>query len=360
VELRRVRIPFKQAFQHALCTRREADALIVLVRSQAGVVGVGEIVPRAYLTGETVEGVLAEAGPRRARRCLGRTFASPDEVVAWLRAELDEAGRDLATCGGFELAILDLAGKELGLRLGDLLGGPGGAELPQGVVIGLEVKTADLKRHCAMLRMSGVRHLKVKVGAPDDVERLEIISQAMRASLPLRLDANGAWPRAEAIERLLPMRRFDVESVEQPVPADDVEGMRRVRVETGLKVMADEALCTVADGRRLIAAQAADVFNIRIGKCGGLLGSLRLVELARSAGLGVHLGALVGETAILSRAAGLFGRSVRGFACLEGKGQNRFLLEGDVGVEVEGASGLGVEVTDERIRRYEHSRLELA
>jgi muconate cycloisomerase len=356
VDLRFVRIPFKRPFGHALKQRTEAETIIVVARSVAGTIGLGEIVPRPYLTGETVDGVLAQAAPARARRCRGQRFSSRDQLVGWLREELDAAGRELATLGGFELALLDLAGKELGFPAGDVLGGAAGAELPPGVVIGFEVATPALQKHCALLRLSGKTHVKVKVGRPDDLERLAVIAATLGAQLPLRLDANGAWPVDAAIDRLNVMReRFNIQSVEQPIADGDLAGLGRVRRETGVKVMADESLCTLEDGRRLIDAGAADIFNIRIGKCGGLLGSLRLVELARSAGLGLHLGALVGETSILGRAAEIFGRHVAGFSCLEGKGQSRFLLEGDVAVEVPGAPGLGIELSDDGLRRYEHA-----
>jgi L-alanine-DL-glutamate epimerase-like enolase superfamily enzyme len=361
VELHLLRIPFKQAFGHAITQRTAAETVIVLVRSAAGTVGVGEIVPRSYLTGETIDSVLGQSGPARARRCQGRSLSSKDEVVTWLRAELADAGRELATLGGFELAVLDLAGQELGFPAGDAIGGARGPALPPGVVIGFDVKTPDLKKHCMMLRMTGRRHVKVKVGRPDDLERLDIIARGLGADTPLRLDANAAWSADEAVARLGEMRgRFAIESVEQPVAAADLAGMRRVRRETGIKVMADEALCTLADGHRLIDAEAVDVFNVRVGKCGGLLGSLRLCELAKSAGLGLHLGALVGETAVLSRAAEIFGRAVPGFACLEGKGQNRFLLQGDIADLVEGednaaAPGLGITLRPDWLARYEDS-----
>jgi L-alanine-DL-glutamate epimerase-like enolase superfamily enzyme len=360
VELRSVRIPFRRAFAHAGQARSAAEAVVVLVRSQSGVVGAGEIVPRPYLTGETSERVLDRTGPERARRCLGQTFSSKGAVVAWLGDELDRAGRDLATCGGFELAILDLAARELGFSLAEVLGGTLGAELPAGVVIGFEVKTPDLKRHCTLLRLAHRRHLKVKVGREDDLDRLAIVARTMGPELPLRLDANAAWTADQAIACLQAMRAFNIQSVEQPVAADDLPGMHRVQRETGLPVMADESLCTLEDGRRLIAADAAGIFNIRIGKCGGLLGALRLVELARAAGLGLHLGALVGETALLGRAGELFGRCVAGFSCLEGKGQNRFLLEGDVARPAEGGAGLGLQVEEDWLRQYQESHQEFA
>jgi len=202
IELRFVRIPFKRPFGHALKQRTLAETIIVVARSAAGTVGLGEIVPRPYLTGETVEDVRARTAPARARRCRGLSFSSQGEVVGWLREELDGAGRDLATLGGFELALLDLSGKELGFSAGDVLGGAPGPALPPGVVIGFEVETPALKKHCALLRMSGKTHVKVKVGRPDDVERLTIIAATLGPQLPLRLDANGAWPVDVAIERL--------------------------------------------------------------------------------------------------------------------------------------------------------------
>jgi L-alanine-DL-glutamate epimerase-like enolase superfamily enzyme len=365
IDLRFVRIPFKRPFGHALKRRTEAETILVVARSAAGTIGLGEIVPRPYLTGETIEGVLASTGPARAARCRGRSFSTRGELTGWLREELEGAGRDLATLGGFELALLDLAGKELGFHAGEVLGGGApGPELPAGVVIGFEVETPALRKHGVLLRMTGKTHVKVKVGRADDLERLEILSGALGAALPLRLDANGAWPVDVAIERLTQMRaRFNVESIEQPIADGDPAGLRRIRRETGVKVMADESLCTLDDGRRLIDAEAVDIFNIRVGKCGGLLGALRLVELARAAGLGLHLGALVGETAVLSRAAEIFGRRVAGFACLEGKGQNRFLLAGDIAVELRGGDvdggdsvpGLGVELQEDQLRKYEQT-----
>lgn len=201
VSLRFVRIPFKHAFSHALKQRTEAETVLVTVRSTNGTTGIGEIVPRPYLTGETLESVLESIAPARARRCLGKVLSSEAEVVSFLRQELDGAGRELATLGGFELAVLDLAGKELGFQAASVLGPTVSPELPAGVVIGFEVKTPELKKHCALLRLSGKRHVKVKVGQPDDVERLEIVSAAL-GGIALRLDANGAWTSHEAIERL--------------------------------------------------------------------------------------------------------------------------------------------------------------
>jgi muconate cycloisomerase len=354
IELRFVRIPFRRPFQHAGKNRTEAETVIVMLRSEGGATGLGEIVPRPYLTGETIEAVLDDAGPRRAARLRGARFASREEVLAFLRRELEEEGRDLATLGGFEIALLDVTSQELGFSLPDVLGGARGKDLPPGAVIGFDVASPELKKHCAWLRLSGKKHIKIKIGRPDDLDRLRLFSEVFGKDARLALDANGAWAVPEAIARLLAIReRFVVDWVEQPVARNDLAGMRCVREQTGLRVMADESLCSLDDGRRLIEARAADIFSIRLGKCGGFLGSLRLVELARRSGIGLHLGSLVGETAILSRAAEIFGQRVSGFACLEGKGQNSFLLQGDIAVDAPDAGGLRLELRRDWLDRFE-------
>jgi L-alanine-DL-glutamate epimerase-like enolase superfamily enzyme len=329
----RIRIPFKMAFAHTLQHRRATEAVILIVKSDTGHIGVGEVLPRPYLTGETIESVSQLAIPTLVQRWLGRRLANREDVVEALREELQCSGRALATFAGWELAMLDLAGKVFSFAAGDVLGLETKPDLPPGVVIDFAVPTHRLERHCMLLRLAGRSHVKVKVGLHDDLHRLSLIQGVFGADHPLRLDANAAWTADYAIPVLRQMRRFNVLSVEQPVPARDLHGMRRVREESGMAVVADESLCSLEDAQSLTAAHAADVFNIRIGKCGGFLGSLRLVQFANEAGLRYQLGTLVGETGILSRAAEIFGRRVPGFDFLEGKHQNKTLLLEDI-VEV--------------------------
>ena len=326
----RIQIPFQAAFAHALHCRRATEAIVLLIESDAGHVGVGEILPRPYLTGETIESVLANDLPALASRWLGRQFEGRDEVVEALRQEVQLGEGALATFAGWELAVLDLAGKAFAFAAGDVLGPIIGPESPPGVVIDFGVTTPSLHKHCMLLRLAGRRHIKIKVGLPDDLRRLAVVQDVLGIDQPLRLDANAAWTADEAVGMLRQMRRFNVQSVEQPVPASDPAGMRRVREKTGVAVVADESLCSLEDARFLLAAQAADIFNIRIAKCGGLLACLELVKLAREAGRRCQLGTLVGETGILSQAAEIFSRRVEGFEFLEGKHQNKRLLIQDV------------------------------
>lgn len=366
IDLVEVHLPFRRAFGHAKAERSVSEAIVVVARS-GDHTGFGEILPRSYVTGETIEQVFHDHAPRLARRALEVELDGPETLRRWLAGELDRAERALATFGGLELALWDLSGRALGFPAGAALGALGAEALPTGVVIGFEIATESLEKHCAMLRWAGRRAVKVKVGRPDDEERLARIGRVL-ADLPLRLDANGAWTAAEAVDRL---RRFaalepapKIASIEQPVPAGDIAGLAQVRAESGVKVMADESLVTFLDGERLIAERAADIFSLRLGKNGGFLGTRRLAELARSHGLDVHLGTMVGESGILSRAAEIFSRWLPGADCLEGRGQNGSLLAEDLLLNpaeaqenVLDAPGLGVVPSADRIRAHTRRRV---
>ncbi len=354
-ELFHVRIPFKGSFEHASHARHASDALLVCLHAD-GLEGWGEIQPRAYVTGETIDSVKASGAAEVFRAFEGARVDSVEAARAFVDAAVEDHEPRLATFGGFEIALLDLVGRATNTSAGACLGPPIVESLPAGVIIGFEVATDALAKHCALLRFKKRRHIKVKVGLEDDVERVRIVAEKLK--VPIRLDANEAWTVDETIEKLDAMAGADIASIEQPIPAADLEGLARIRA-AGHRVMVDEALIHLADAERIAAMGAADVFNVRLGKLGGLVRSQRVVEVARANGIEVHLGTMVGETGILTRATEVFATRVSGFDCLDGKGQNQHLLSQDVLASASAPfalppdePGLGVSVAREKIREY--------
>jgi L-Ala-D/L-Glu epimerase len=337
-----LRIPFRSTFSHALCRdRNETDTIILLITDDSGLFGIGEILPRKYLTGETLHSVLEKGIPTLARRWLGRRFDSQEDVIVGLKKELLHVGRRLSAFAGLESAVLDLAGKNFGFEIGNILGPNHNRELSDGTVIDFSVPTQKIEQHCILLRLAGYRHVKVKVGLPDDLRRIDIVRNTLGSKAVLRLDANGCWSETEAVANLRQIRSFNIRSVEQPIEALNHDGMRRVRELTGVAIVADESLCSLADAESLVAANAVDYFNIRLSKCGGFLAGLRLVRFAHEAGLRCDLGSLVGETGILSRASEIFGTHVEGFEFLEGKNQSKQLLVQDIVERVHATNDFG-------------------
>jgi L-alanine-DL-glutamate epimerase-like enolase superfamily enzyme len=219
-----------------------------------------------------------------------------------------------------------------------------------------------------MVRL-GVSQIKVKVGTADDVARLQAVQKAAGDKVELRADANGAWSADEAIEQLRRLTVFNLKAIEQPVRADDLVGMKRVRNESGIAVMADESLVTAQQAKSLIELGACDLFNIRISKCGGISGSLAIAKLAQEAGIKIQVGAQVGETGILSAAGRALAASVPHIAFAEGSFGTWLLSEDitfeDVAFGYGGRApllqtrGLSVTVKEEALARFAVETIEV-
>jgi muconate cycloisomerase len=215
----------------------------------------------------------------------------------------------------------------------------------------------------------GIKQIKVKVGTRDDVARLQAIRQAVGNAVALRADANGAWSADEAVAQLKRLEPFNLQVIEQPVAADDFAGLKRVREETGIAVMADESLVTIEQARKLIEQRCCDYFNIRLSKCGGITGSLGIAQLARVSRLKVQVGAQVGETGILSAAGRTFAAHLPELTFAEGSFGTWLLSEDvtfeDVSFGYAGIApllrtrGLSVTVKDETLERLAVEKVEL-
>jgi len=337
VRIHHIMIPLRSACRRPPAGRREGENLIVEVESSAGVVGLGECLPRPQLTGESVAGSREALSQFLLPELLGRTFREFAPLRAFLveRGEAAEAAGRLAAFGAAETAALDLFAKERGVPLMRLLAGgePAGARL---VYTGLLPAAGAWRaaRRALALRLAGFRQIKVKVGDGGGLERVRLVRRLMGRHIDLRVDANAAWNVDEAIERLAAMKAFGLSAAEQPVPAEDLDGLGRVGRETGLDIVADESLTGVESAKRLIERRACRVLNVRVAKCGGLLRSLRIIELAREASLDWQLGCLAGETGVLAAAG-------RHLACATGDMRH---LEGPCG-----PFRLGADIVRERV-----------
>jgi muconate cycloisomerase len=370
-----LRIPFVEAFLHSASERRWCDSVVLRVRDDAGVEGFGEGAPRPYVTGEAVEGMtqhLAEVfWPRIAERELP-PLASPDDLpeVAALIPEWSLPGvvAPNAARSALELAVLDCALRRAGQSMACLLPPRRAAVTYSGVITAGPLARA--LQHAGHMRIIGIRHVKVKVGFDDDVDRLTALRAALGPEVSMRLDANGAWTAPRALEVLEAVAPLDIAAVEQPLPRGSVAELAALRRASPVPVMADESLIIPADAEALIRHEAVDFFNIRVSKCGGLLPSLTIAARAAAAGIRVQVGSQVGETAILSAAGRHLAAALPEVAFVEGSFGTLLLAE-DVSVESirfghrgEGAlltgPGTGIRVVEERLRRHAAAVTDLA
>ncbi len=334
LELFHVAMPLKSKIKHASHARESSDNLVARVTLANGVAGYGEGVPRAYVTGETIASTFETLSKIDLARCFGapRDF---EEVVRGLEslviAETLEDPRGMrgnaARCA-LELAVLDAYGRHFGASIADAVRlvdveGVARNAAPTGVRYSGAITADDPRRErisAWKMRLYGFHQVKVKVGVEgqDDAARLAKFRRILGNKVDLRLDANEAWPARELQSYVEPLLRFRPSALEQPCPHEQLEEMAAVKSSLGVPIMLDESLCGLPDARRAVALRAADVFNIRISKCGGIVASLRLAAIARAAGIAIQLGCHPGESGMLSAAGRQFAGIVQNIAYLEG------------------------------------------
>ena len=154
-----------------------------------------------------------------------------------------------------------------------------------------------------------VPKLKLSATSDEDIERVKAVRAAVGDEPRLRIDANQGWSRREAIHALTHIARYNVELVEQPMAADDIEGLALVRRAQPIPVMADESVHLPVDVLRVINEGAVDYINIKIMKSGGFWKSQQIALLAETAGIGCQVGGMVetdlGLAAAVNLACGL-------------------------------------------------------
>ena len=292
-------IPLSSPFRIAIGEMTAANDLLVRVRTDQGVTGLGEACPFPPITGET------QAANAAAARAIRDMIVGQDPLAidALLRRIGPLVHSNPSAVAAFDMALHDILGKVAGLPLFRLLGGAK-ATFETDITVSLdthEKMTAEAAKYAAL----GDRTIKVKVGLdPDeDFARLAAIRDAVGPGVAIRIDANQGWSVPQAVHALRRMEPLAIELCEQPVLASDHAGLKAVRSRSPISVMADESLFGPADAVKLILAEACDTFNIKVMKAGGLLNSVRIAHVADAANMRCMVGCMIESNLALTAAA---------------------------------------------------------
>lgn len=284
-------IPLKRPFKTALRTVSCVEDL-VLELVVDGVSGYGSAAPTVAITGDSAERI-----SRSLERDAMQMFKDWDGVR--LEPDFMMSGRTFESSSArymVESALFDLAGVVSGRSVASLLGGVRQPVLSNDITISLN-SPEEMAADAADAISRGVSILKLKVGNDTamDLRRLDSICGVITDATVLRLDANQAWNVDEARFLLheFEKRKYPIDVIEQPVPAKDLDSLRRIRESSPYPVMADESLFNADDAATLIKLHAADILNIKLAKCGGFLDALDICRLAENAGLTCMLGCMM-------------------------------------------------------------------
>ena len=214
-----------------------------------------------------------------------------------------------AAKAAIDMALHDMAAKVLGVPLYRMLGLSPSQAPPTSFTIAIEAPEVMAQRAAAA---ADFPVLKLKVGTENDEEIIRRVRAATHARI--RVDANGAWSAKDAVRHIHAMQEYDIELIEQPVPASDVEGLRFVRDRVSIPVVADESCVTIHDVARV--ADAVDGINIKLAKCGGIRNAIAMIHAAREHHLLVMLGCMISSSLSITAAAHL--ASLTDFVDLDG------------------------------------------
>lgn len=309
VRCHRLTVPLRAPFVTALRRTTELETTVVEVIDTDGVRGFGEAPQVWRVTGESLAGAHAcLSGPLRDV-VLGR---DPGDLVDIARQVASAVVGNFGSKAAMDVALHDLAARRAGLSLPRFLG-TSRHEVETDVTVSagdLDQLTSDAGTRVG----EGFSVLKLKVGTDPttDVARIEAVRRVVGPTVRIRVDANQGWTEREAIRaiRTLEDAGVDLEFVEQPVAADDIEGLARVTASVDTAVMADESVFGARDLSTVIKQRAADLINVKLAKCGGLSPAVVLLETARAYGVGTIVGSMmegpigVGAAAALVAARG--------------------------------------------------------
>lgn len=292
VRLALLRAPLRTPFRTALRTVEAIEDVIVLIETDTGQTGYGEAPPTAVITGDTRESIVSAIRQHIAPLLLGGDVADVARLTGLVQSALE---RNTSAKAAVEIALYDLFGQLMGRPLYQVLGG-GTPSLRTDITISLDApESMAAEARIAVTR--GFDSLKVKLGGADgrDIERVRAVHDAIAGRASLRLDANQAWTPADAVSILQAVETLgiDVELVEQPVPARDIEGLKFVTDHVEAPVMADESVFGPREARQIVELGAADIINIKLMKAGGIGPALAIADIAARGGIHCMMGCML-------------------------------------------------------------------
>jgi L-alanine-DL-glutamate epimerase-like enolase superfamily enzyme len=303
LELKPLQIPFTVAFRHASAERSETSTLWADVVLDTGVAGSGESCPREYVTGESLGTALAFSS--RHERALRAHIVDLGSLRAWMASNTQDIDANPAAWCAIELAILDALAKDANQTVERLLSLP---ELQGTFVYTAVVGDAPPEAFTAaadQYRRFGFSDFKLKLSG--DLERDRVKMAIMRGldtkSVRVRVDANNLWSDVDEAIQFLRSLEYPFFAIEEPLEPNQYGQLARMADALGCRIILDESLLRVEQLAALPEPHARWVINVRVSKMGGLLRSLNVVDAARRLALGIIVGAQVGETSLLTRAA---------------------------------------------------------
>ncbi|KYC72589.1 dipeptide epimerase [Bacillus coagulans] len=353
IHLYAVQFPLKEPFVISYHAYHTMPAVILKMETDEGITGYGEGVPDEHVTGETWESVFYTLKNTLGPALIGQNPLEIEKIHDRMNQAIYVAPTSKAAV---DIACFDLTGKKWGMPVYQLIGGRYHEKFPLAYTLSIDSPDA-MAEQALKMKKQGYRFLKIKVGTSieEDVERIKAVRSRVGNDIAIRVDVNQGWKTSTiALKALKQLEEWQIDWVEQPVAADDIDGLAEVRAKTAIPVMIDEGLKGTREMRETIQKRAADKVNIKLMKCGGIYPAVKLAHQAELAGIECQIGSMV-ESSVGSAAGFHVAFSKKVITSVELTGPLKFSKDiGHLAYDVPFISlpekpGLGVEVNEETL-----------
>lgn len=277
-----LRLP-RKSFKIATGTREFAEVVIVKAEGD-GIIGLGSGTP-SEIYNDSIE---------RCIKALSSTVKTTIDLDSYFRGDIPTNLLSLSksASAALDIAIWDLKGNIEGKTLTEML---------SGTLRTIEIsRTIDICDSGTAIRDaeefvdSGYRIIKIKVGESlkEDILRVRAVRETVGDDIRLIADANSGYKYDEAVKFWGELSNLNIELFEQPIGPQEHQSLSRLRREYGLKICVDESVYDIQSLKAIISSDAADAINIKLMKCGGISQALRLIKVARDAGLDIMVGCM--------------------------------------------------------------------
>ncbi|RDI45475.1 muconate cycloisomerase [Falsibacillus pallidus] len=308
IETYRAAVPLTKPFKTALRTVHTAEAVVVKMECSGGVVGWGEAPPTVVITGDSLSSIEAAVNTVIKPFLLNKNLLNYETLFQGIHTIL--VGNSSAKAA-VDMAMYDCIAQYCKVPLYQFLGGAKDA-LETDFTVSVN-DPEEMGEDAAGYVENDFNILKVKVGKDDaavDIDRIVEIRNRVGKEVKIRLDANQGWTPKEAIRTIRKMEDMglDIELVEQPVKADDIEGLKQVTDQVETLIMADESVFSPKQAFEVLKTRSADLINIKLMKAGGIYRAQTINAMAEVCGVECMVGSMI-ETRLGITAAAHFAAS---------------------------------------------------
>lgn len=305
IEILELELNLKKKFKHSLYKRKKSSSIIVRIYSQDNF-GIGESIPREYVTGENAQTVIQTLKNKIIKDFLKINFSNYIEVLDYIQNYIPNLKKnELCAFACFEIALINLIAKEFKIGIEDILkylqiSFKKNNLINYSAVIG-ENNLIKQSVEALIIKKRKFKQVKIKVNSKS-LWKLVILKKILN-KLELRIDANCSFLDIDTEKNIHILNKLNINLIEQPFEVNGKKNLFLYKLyqRNKVKLILDESFCSFKDLSKLESDnKEGDIVNLRISKNGGIISTLLLYKKLKEKHIPVILGCMVGET-VLSR-----------------------------------------------------------